>query len=136
MFLFSRLLLCLCVLVLSAPAYAGGGGAAKAEGPAYIKLEPLVLPVASAEGLTQSITMKVSLEVIEAENIEKVEHAKPKIQDALLTKLYGNIKEEDTVGGLLNLPEIKKMIEEVIIDVVGEHVVDHVLIDDIYHMPL
>ena len=84
------------LLSLNTDALAAGGGAKKddpnAPKPefAYIQMDPISLPVITAKGLTQQVSLMVSVEV-KYDDKEKITEFKPRLADAYIQDLYGAI---------------------------------------------
>jgi hypothetical protein len=73
-------------------AYAEEEGGGKAAAPPsdfeYLQLQPLTLPVITARGLTQQVSLLVSLEVPYGTK-DAVKEMEPKLTDAYISDLYG-----------------------------------------------
>jgi len=66
----------------------------------YIELRPLILPVITPRGLTQQVSLVISLE-IPYEDRAHVEYLLPKLTDAYIGELYGQLG----IGGGLMTPQ-------------------------------
>ena len=71
---------------------AGAGSDPNAAHPefAYIQIDPINLPIITAKGLTQQVSLMVSIEV-DFDNKEKIGTYKPRLADAYIQDLYGAI---------------------------------------------
>ncbi|MEZ0262722.1 MAG: hypothetical protein ACAH80_17080 [Alphaproteobacteria bacterium] len=67
---------------------------------AYIEMRPLVLPVITPRGLTQQVSLVISLE-IPYDDKAHVEYLLPKLTDAYIGELYGQLG----IGGGLMTPQ-------------------------------
>lgn len=66
----------------------------------YIEMRPLILPVITPRGLTQQVSLVISLEVPYDEK-DLVEHLLPRLTDAYIGELYGQLG----IGGGLMTPQ-------------------------------
>lgn len=97
---------------------------------AYIELRPLILPVITPRGLTQQVSLVISLE-IPYDDRAHVEHLLPKLTDAYIGELYGQLG----IGGGLMTPqgaldpvEIKSRLSNTTDKVMGPEKVHDVLL--------
>lgn len=102
----------------------GGGEAADPNAPhpefAYIQLDPINLPIITAKGLTQQVSLMVSLEVA-FDNKEKVTIFKPRLADAYIQDLYGAIGAGYALmkGNVVDVQQIKQRLTTVTDKVLG-----------------
>jgi flagellar protein FliL len=114
----------------------GEHGAAKSE-PTFVKLDPLVVPVMDSEGAAQVISLMISLEVKDAAASEKVTALQPRIKDAFIQDLYGVVNNPAAMEkGVLNVGYVKKRLQSVSAKVMGEGVVNDVLLQMVQQSPL
>ena len=110
------------------PAFAegheGGGGGGKEEGKKpefeYIKMDPISLPIITAKGLTQQLSLMVSLEVPYAEK-DKVATYKPRLTDAYIQDLYGALGAGFALmkGNVVDVVAVKQRLTSVTAQVLG-----------------
>src|SRR5690606_402610 len=62
--------------------------AAEVKPPSYVELKPLVLPVLDRDGVSQIISIVISLEVENPEMAAKAEALKPRLTDAYIQAMY------------------------------------------------
>lgn len=118
------------------PAYAGGGGG-EANGTQFVELDPLVLPIVDNNGVSQTVSMIVSLEVHSEEAAETIKKMKPKLLDAYIQNMYGMLSYHATVkGGVMQVGEVKKKLNLISTEVLGEHVVEDVLLQFVQQRPI
>ena len=118
-------------LLLSAPnAYAGGDAPKDGEGPGvhFVELNPLILPVIDEYGLTQMVSLVVAVEVDSEEKVAKVNKLLPRLTDAYLSDLYGTFATKAPKNGVIPISYLKKRMNKMSSKVLGEHVVDDVLV--------
>lgn len=132
--IFSFLMVMMVALMLSHGAYAveREGGSAK-EDPnaphpefAYIKMDPINLPIITSKGLTQQVSLMVSVEVGWDEK-EKVAEYKPRLADAYIQDLYGAIGAGYALmqGSVVDVVQIKQRLISVTDKVLGPDLKAH-----------
>lgn len=118
------------------PAYAAeegaeGGDAAKQPPPEfeYLQLQPLTLPVITASGLMQQVSLLVSLEVPYGTR-DKIKEQEPRLADAYISDLYGVLGAGGamTKGGVLNVEMLKARLTKDTVRVLGPDKVNNVLL--------
>ena len=55
----------------------------------YVELDALILPIINDNGVSQTISVVVTIEVDSQEKFDLVEHVKPRLADAFLRDMYG-----------------------------------------------
>lgn len=146
-------------LVLTVPlaytaAYASSGGEKKSEGhdssgggkkgdedvsggrfagdPIYVRMEPLVVPVISEEGLQQMVTMLVVIEVSSFEAADFVHSHMPRVRDAIVRAIYGGLSSGDIRNGkMVNLGKAKANIAEQVRKVMKPDMLKDVLVEGV-----
>lgn len=143
------------------PAYAGGpppksekkddghGGAKKSDkkkgkekalydvtdGPSnsfYLKLDPMIMPVLGKDNVQETVMMIVALQVAEQKNIAQVSHLIPKIKDAYMSALYGNLnKAAYRNGQFLDVNKLKSKLVLVTESFADKKVIQDVLIQGV-----
>lgn len=156
-----KIILCIVALVL----VAGGGGAAflfmqspaeaslteeakEAEQAAldaaladepgeFVELDPLILPIISKKGVTQVVSLVVSLEVMGPADAERARLLTPRLKDAYIQDMYGVLNDRIALrGGVIRVDMIKKRLNKVSIEVLGEGVVKDVLLQVVQQRPI
>lgn len=124
------------LLLLSSPVYAAGASNGEV-GTEFIELNPLVLPIVDRDGVSQTVSVVVALEVHDSESAGKVKAYKPKITDAYIQDMYGVLNEHEALkGGVLQVPMIKKRLSRVTNHLLGEDVVHDVLLQVVQQRPI
>jgi hypothetical protein len=95
----------------------------------YVELKPLVLPIITEKGLTQQVSLLVSLEI----PYGKTEHIKamaPKLADAYISDLYGALGNNEAMmrGGVVDVTAIKERLTADTTRVLGPDKVHEVLL--------
>lgn len=130
---------CLLFFVVSFVAvesHAGGGKATSGEDgiakPAYVELEPMIIPIIGNNNVYQMISFSVVIEATDEKNAEKVKNLTPRIQDAYIHGIYGMLNRYAMRhGGQVDTYRIKRTLNDITIHVVGEGVIKDVLISNI-----
>lgn len=123
-------------MVLVAPAIAvaaesEGGEEAAAATPdfEYLDMKPLVLPIITEKGLTQQVSLVISLEVPYGTK-DKVKAMEPKLADAYISDLYGALGTGHGLmkNNVIDIPAIKSRLSKNTIKVLGPDKVNDVLL--------
>jgi len=87
----------------------------------YIQLDPLTLPVITAKGLTQQISLKVQLEVPYGKR-DDVAGYEPRLIDAYLRDLYGQLGAGRGMmkNNFVDVSAVKQRLTEITHEVMGE----------------
>ena len=131
----------------AAPAEAAGGPmdeAAKAEHEAkaeaakegaeapkeeFVQLNALILPVIGENGVTQTVSLVISLEVPDAATAEEVKRIAPRLQDAFIQDLYGVLNRKNSMqNGVLQVAPLKARLNKISVKVLGKEKVNDVLL--------
>lgn len=127
-------------LLGAAPAFA----AEKAEDPGapkpefeYMELKPLILPIITDRGLTQQVSLLVSLELPYGK-LQEVEPFSPRLADAYLQDLYGHLGSGGALiqGTVLDVPAIKQRLASVTVRIIGEERFHDVLLQVVQQRPM
>ena len=131
-------LLCLGVMMSTGHA---SEAKAEAEGEAaepsvqFIELAPLILPVINEYGVQQVVSLVVALEVDSQEKADKVTKYSPRLTDAYLSDLYGAFSHKSPAGGQVPIAYLKKRLNLMSAKVLGENVVNDVLVQLMQNRP-
>lgn len=123
----------------------GGGHEKKGEGEEgaahpefeYLDMKPLVLPVITESGLTQQVSLMVSLEVPYGK-MEEVTTLEPRLADAFLQDLYGALGAGgiSMKSGIIDVVAIKQRLTDVADKVMGKERVHGVLLQVLQQKPM
>jgi flagellar basal body-associated protein FliL len=125
------LMLCLAVLLTALPALAAehdGAEQKRPEGPVFVKLAPIVLPVIEANSVTRQVGILVTLELVEGQSMASIEPKRRQLRDAFITELYRIYGWRSTADHVVNEALIKDRLARAADRVLGAGVVQAVLI--------
>lgn len=95
---------------------------------AFVRIPPLVVPMIGPSRVEQFVTVVATVEVV-LEHQPMVQANQPRLVDALLSALYAGIADKTVVkNGLVSIPAVKEKFIEAARKVVGQAVVQDVLI--------
>lgn len=95
----------------------------------FVKLDPIILPIIDAQGVSQVITLVVSLELDGQENAERAEMLIPRLKDAFIQDMYGVLNRKASMdGGLVKVDQLKARLNRVSAKVLGEDNINGVLL--------
>lgn len=116
---------------------AGGHDGAEAAKPEYVQLDPLILPIINAQGLTQTISLVITIEVPDVAMSEKVTALSPRLKDAYIQDLYGALgRQASTQGGVVDVGTIKARLNAITRRVMGEDFAGDVLLQVVQQRPI
>ena len=96
---------------------------------AYVELDALILPIVDQKGVSQTVSMVVTIEVSSTEAAAKVTEFGPRLKDAYIQEMYGVLnKNEALVDGVVQVNQIKERLTSISHKVMGEGVVEDVLL--------
>lgn len=103
----------------------------------FVELDPLILPIVDNNGVSQTVSMVVALEVFDAKAAEEVTKLSPRLKDAFIQDMYGMLNEHAALkGGVIQVSAIKKRLNKLSEDVLGEGVVHDVLLQVVQQRPI
>ena len=95
----------------------------------FVELSPLTLPVIGDHGVTQTVSLVISLEVPDTVTAEEVKRLQPRLQDALIQDMYGALNRKDSMEkGVIRVEPLKARLNRVTTKVLGEGKVNDVLL--------
>jgi flagellar protein FliL len=106
-------------------------------GPSFVKMDPLVVPVVDPDGVSQVISLAITLEVMTPDDIVKIEMLKPRVKDAMIQNMYGLVNHREALDhGVLQVGYVKKRLMVAIEKVVGPGVLKDVLLQMVQQNPV
>lgn len=103
----------------------------------FVELDPLILPIVDNNGVSQTVNLVVTLEVVDAKARAKVEMITPRLKDAFIQDMYGVLNKHAALkGGVIQVDILKKRLNAVSARVVGEDTVHDVLLQVVQQRPI
>jgi flagellar FliL protein len=103
----------------------------------YVEMAPLILPIIDEYGVTQTVSLVVSLEVKDAHAAETVKKYQPRLTDAYLQDMYGMLNHYAVAqSGMIKVDKLKERLNKVSTKVLGEDVVNDVLLQVLNQRPI
>ena len=103
----------------------------------YVELEPLILPIVDKNGVSQVVSMVIALEVKDISVSDEVRRLEPRLKDAYIQDLYGVLNEHAALkGGVIQVAYLKKRLNKISYDVLGNETVNDVLLQVVQQRPL
>jgi len=95
----------------------------------FVKLTPIILPIIDNSGVSQVVTLVVSLEVNGDSNAEYATSMIPRLKDAYIQDMYGVLNRKASLeGGVIKVDELKERLSRVSTEVLGKNKVNSVLL--------
>lgn len=114
----------------------GSGGHGEGGAVEYVKLDPLILPIIDNNGVTQVISLVVAIEVSSAEDKDTVTKLVPRITDAFIQDMYGELgKQAAMKGGVIQVSVIKERLNQITAKVLGSDIHTDVLLQVVQQRP-
>lgn len=102
----------------------------------YIEMSPIILPIIDREGISQTVSMVISIQVNNPGNAEEVKANLPKLADAYLSDMYGTLSQKASMeGGVIKVSQLKARLVAITDKVMGHDKVDGVLLQVLQQHP-
>ena len=96
-----------------------------------------MVPVVDTEGVSQVVSLAITLEVMTPADIAKIEMLKPRVKDAMIQNMYGLMSHRAALDhGVLQVGYVKKRLMIAIEKVVGAGVLKDVLLQMVQQNPV
>jgi flagellar FliL protein len=106
-------------------------------GISFVEMKPLVLPIVDRNGVSQIISLVVSLEVKDPAAAAEVEKYSPRLTDAFIQDMYGILTRQAAMeGGVVQVGYIKSRLNKVTERVLGQDKVKDVLLQVVQQRPV
>ncbi len=106
-------------------------------GPSFVEMKPLVLPIVDRNGVSQIISLVVSLEANDAASAAEILKYSPRLTDAFIQDMYGVLTRQAAMeGGVVQVGYIKNRLNRVSAKVLGEDKVKDVLLQVVQQRPV
>ncbi len=97
--------------------------------PIYVQLNPLVLPIVDDNGVTQTVSMVIMIEVPDDIAATSVKNMQPRLQDAFIQDMYGALSRKAVMkGGVIEVAKIKDRLNAISHKVAGPNLIKEVLL--------
>lgn len=78
-----------------------------------VEFPEMIVPILSNDGVSQSFTVVIALEVVNAEAATKVNEMTPKLRSIFIRDIYAQLNQHAAVqGGVIQLAKIKKSLKK------------------------
>jgi flagellar FliL protein len=90
-----------------------------------------------ANGFNQVLSLVVAIEVADPKDQEKVTNMMPRLQDAFIQQMYGEMNDQGYVkNGVIQVPKLKGRLNAIADEVLGEDLARDVLLQVIQQRPV
>jgi flagellar FliL protein len=103
----------------------------------FVQMSPLVLPIVDKNGVSQIISLVISLEVRDDLSAKEVERMTPRLKDAYIQDMYGVLTKQAAMeGGVVQVGYIKNRLNQVTTKIMGKDRVNDVLLQVVQQRPV
>ncbi len=103
----------------------------------FVEMDPLVLPIVDADGISQMVSLVIVLQVHDEKQKAEVTAQMPRIKDAYIQDMYGVLNKHVAVkDGVIQVSIIKEKLNAATVRVLGEDVVSDVLLQVVQQRPI
>lgn len=103
----------------------------------FVELDPLVLPIIDENGVNQVVSLVIAIEVADTYSANKVTSLSPRLKDAFIQDMYGVLNKHAALkGGVIQVDMIKKRLSKISHKVLGDDVVQDVLLQVVQQRPI
>lgn len=100
----------------------------------YVQLDPLIFPIISHNGISQTVSIIVKLEVDDETAMSNVSSSKPRLTDAFISDMYGSLSRQASLhGGTVKASTLKRRLERVSKKLMGEGVISDVVLKIVHN---
>jgi hypothetical protein len=139
--IFSAVALCACIALVATTTLAADRAGEKSDpstiagGPAYVRLDPIFVPIIAGDEVTQQVGVTVMLQLVEGKDKSDVEAKRLLLYDALFRDLYSYFQDRVAASGRIDETYLKARLLKTSIAVVGPDLVNEVLIEQLFARP-
>jgi flagellar protein FliL len=102
----------------------------------FVQLDVIVLPIIDETGVTQTVTLMVSIAAPDKATAEEVKRLSPRLKDAFIQDMYGVLNRKNAMkDGVIQVGAIKERLNRASIRVLGEDKVNEVLLQIVQQNP-
>lgn len=117
-------------------AQAGGGGDKEVDTVAEkywgntIKLEPIILPIIDNNGVSQTISLVVTLEAVDMDSAREAREISPRLTSEYWHDIYDVLNKKASLhGGEIEVDYMKKRIYNVTSKIMGRDIIDDIIVE-------
>lgn len=105
---------------------------------AFVKIDPLTLPVVGENGVVQIINISITLEAVDPEVAKEIERVAPRLKDAYIQDMYGALERKGSLNeeGVLKVNRVKDRLNTITEKILGKDKVNNVLIQAVQQRPV
>jgi hypothetical protein len=116
--------------------HAKEGGAASVPGaPAYVRFNPIFIPVIDRDRVTQQVGITLMLQLVPGEDQADVEAKRQQLTDAFFRDLYAFFQARIDFHGTINQAYLKARLLKTASGIVGPNAIQEVLIEQLFARP-
>ena len=95
------------------------------------------MPIIDEDGVNQVVSMVIAIEVADANSATTVKNLSPRLKDAFIQDMYGVLNKHAALkGGVIQVNMIKSRLNKISHKVLGEDVVQDVLLQVVQQRPI
>lgn len=95
----------------------------------YVEMAPIILPIIERDGISQTISVVISVQVANEAKAEEVRQKMPRLADAYLSDMYGTLSKHSAMeSGVIKVSMLKSRLSAITHRVLGEGVAEDVLL--------
>lgn len=104
-------------------------GAEEASAEEFVPMDVIILPIIDETGVTQTVTLMVSIAAPSKEAADEVKRLAPRLKDAFIQDMYGALNRKNAMqNGVLQVDAIKARLNRASVRVLGQDKVNDVLL--------
>lgn len=102
-----------------------------------VELSPMNVPVIDREGVSQTVSLVISIEALDVPSADKIKSMEPKLKSAYIQEMYGILGRHAALkGGVLHVSAIKDRLDEVSEKILGKDVIHGVVLQVLQQRPV
>ncbi|MFA5591960.1 MAG: flagellar basal body-associated FliL family protein [Micavibrio sp.] len=103
----------------------------------FVQIDALIFPVIGERGLSQTISLVVTIEAPDTLAAEEVRRLMPRLKDAYIQDIYGSLSRAESMeNGAVRIAPLKARLSRISHQVLGEEKVSDVLLQIVHQRPL
>lgn len=102
-----------------------------------VELSPMTIPVIDRDGVSQVVSMIVSVQAVDGPAADKVKYNEPRLKNAYLQEMYGILNRYAALkGGVLAIDTLKEHLNKASEKVLGQDIVNDVVLEVVQQHPV